>query len=221
MPRPHEDLERHTPVDHRADGLPITFAPGTWCAIEIAHVAAERAGAAISTYETLIEKARASSAKARSAAVFRSSNKRRVIALVGLDGHEGYRHIKSAWDDHHLFAERHAVTESGSLSLYQVVASAGEVLIDPASKEAYGFERLAREPERVRKLIAPIVAAQGFRGVFVFGADDASASAILYRFEHSQDFDSFRASSAALDILGPLNASGETAYTVHPVKTFV
>ena len=42
MTRPHEDLERHTPTDHRPGGVPVTFAPGTWCAIDIAHVKADR-----------------------------------------------------------------------------------------------------------------------------------------------------------------------------------
>ncbi len=220
MTRPHEDLERHTPVDHRPGGLPVTFAAGAWCAIEVAHVEADRVGAAISTYETLIEKARTSSAKAHAAAVLRSVNNRRVIALIGLDGHEGFRHIKSAWDDHHLFAERHDVAESGSLALYRLAASAGDVYIDPTCKDAYAFERVAREPERARELIEPIVAARGFEGALVFGGDGASASAIVYRFGHSEEIDSFRASSAALSILGPLGATGETLYAVHPVKTF-
>ena len=58
MARPHEDLERHTPVDHHPGGPPIEFAVGAWCAIVIAHVKAERVEAALSSYETLIEKAR-------------------------------------------------------------------------------------------------------------------------------------------------------------------
>src|ERR1700681_818925 len=107
MPRPHEDLERHTPTDHRPGGPPIGFAQGAWVAIDVAHVKADRVGAGISAYETLIEKARKSSMKARSAVVLRSVNNRRVIALVEIEGHEAFRHLKSAWDDHHLKAERH------------------------------------------------------------------------------------------------------------------
>ena len=103
MPRPHEDLERHTPTDHRPGGVPIGFPQGVWVAIDVAHVKADRVGAGISAYETLIEKARKSSSmKARSAVVLRSANNRRLIALVEIEGHEAFRHLKSAWDDHHL-----------------------------------------------------------------------------------------------------------------------
>jgi hypothetical protein len=220
MPRPHEDLERHTPTDHRPGGPPIGFAQGAWVAIDVAHVKADRVGAGISAYETLIEKARKSSMKARSAVVLRSVNNRRVIALVEIEGHEAFRHLKSAWDDHHLKAERHAVAESSSLALYRVAASDGDTSFDPASKDAYAFEHVTRAPERVRALSIAIAAAQGFRGVLVFGSDDASASAIVYRFEHSAELDAFRESAAAVQVLGPVGASGETVWAVRPVKTF-
>jgi hypothetical protein len=220
MPRPHEDLERHTLTDHRPGGPAVAFAPGAWCAINVAHVKADRVGAGISTYETLIEKARTSTAKARAAVVLRSVNNRRVIALIAINGHEAFRHLKSAWDDHHLNAERHAVAESSSLALYQLAVSAGDASFDPASKDAYAFEHVAREPERVGALIAAIGAAQGFRGTLVFGSDDASASAIVYRFEHSGEVDAFRESAAARQVLGPVGASGESISAVHPVRTF-
>lgn len=220
MPRPHEDLERHTPVDHRPGGPPVTFPPSAWCAIEVAHQPAERARAEVATYETLIEKARTSPAKARAAAVFRSVNARRVVALVELGGHEGFRHLTAAWDEHHMVAERHAVADSGSLGLYQLAASAGENTIDPETKDAYAFERVARDPHRVRDLIAPLARARGFRGALVFGSDDGTASALVYRFERSEEFDAFRASAAALDVLGPAGEAGETLFAVHPVKTF-
>jgi hypothetical protein len=220
MTRPHEDLERHTPTDHRPGGVPITFAPGTWCAIDVAHVKADRVNAGISAYETLIEKARTSAVKAHGAAILRSVNNRRVIALIGINGHDAFRHLKTAWDDHHLSAERHAVAESSTLALYQVAASGGQATIDPASKDSYAFEHVARDPNHVRALIAATGAVQGFRGLLVFGTDDATASAVVYRFEHAAQLDAFRQSAAAQQILGMVGDMGETASPVHPVKTF-
>jgi hypothetical protein len=220
MPRPHEDLERHTPVDHRTGGPPIALAPGTWCAIEVAHLAADRIDAGVAAYETLIERARTSAAKAHAAVVFRAANGRRVIALVSLDGHERFRHLAAAWDDHHLEAEHRAVAESASLLLYRMVESAGDAQLDPASTDAYAFERVAREPARVRGLVATLAPVRGFRGVSIFGREDDAASAIVYRFEHAADVTEFRASAAAIDILGEVGASGETLDAVHPVKTF-
>jgi hypothetical protein len=220
MPRPHEDLERHTFTDHRPGGPPVTFAPGAWCAIDIAHMRADRLGAGISTYETLIEKARTSSTKAGAAVVLGSVNRRRVIALIGITGHEAFSHLRSAWDDHHLNAQRHAVAESSSLVLYRLAASAGDASLDPASHDAYAFEHVAHGPERAQALITAIAAAPGFRGALVFGSDDASASAIVYRFEHGAELDAFRDGAAAQQVLGPVGASGESISAVHLIRTF-
>jgi hypothetical protein len=220
MTRPHEDLERHAPTDHRPGGVPVTFAPGTWCAIDVAHVKADRVNAGISAYETLIEKARTSAVKAHGAAILRSVNNRRVIALIGINGHDAFRHLKTTWDDHHLSAERHAVAESSARARYQVAASGGQATIDPASHDSYAFEHVARDPNQLRVLTAAIGAAQGFRGLLVFGTDDARASVVVYRFEHAGQLDAFRQSAPAQQILGPVGDMGETASPVHPVKTF-
>jgi hypothetical protein len=219
MPRPHEDRERHTDVDHRPGGPLIQFPPGGWYAIEIVHVKKDRVDAALSAYETLIEKARTSAAKAHAAAIFRSVNDRRVIALIQLGGHDAFRHLSAAWDDHHLTAEHRAVAESSSLALYQLSASAGETILDPGSTDAYAFEHVARAPEHVRTIVGTIAAAEGFLSALVFGTDDATASAVVYRFVRAANLEAFRQSPAAQQILGPVGASGETLAAVHPVKT--
>jgi hypothetical protein len=216
--RPHEDRERHTSVDHRPGGLPITYAPGTWCAIDVVHVKAERADAAISTYETLIEKAQTSAAKAQVAAVLCSANHRRVIALVGLEGHSAFAHLTSAWDAHHLYAEHRAVAESVALALYQVKEIVGEIPIDPGSHDIYAFERTAADPVQVATLIEPLTATANFLGALVFGGDTGGA-AILYRFQHAADIDEFRAGAAARKVLGT-GSTGDAEFAVHPVKTF-
>jgi hypothetical protein len=218
--RPHEDLQRHTPADHRPGGAPVTFAPGAWCAIDIAHMRGDRVDAGTSTYETLIEKARASSTHARAAVVLSAVNKRRVIAVIGIEGHDAFRHLQSAWDDHHLYASRHAVAESSSLALYRVAASAGDPSLDPVSTDAYAFEQVAHGPDHTRGLIPAIASAANFRGALVFGSDDASASAIVYRFVHAADLDAFRQGAAARQILGSVGATGESSSGVRIVRTF-
>jgi hypothetical protein len=186
----------------------------------VAHVKADRVSAGISAYETLLEKARSAPAIARTAVVLRSVNSRRVIALTELSGHESFRHLESAWDHHRLAAERHAVAESSSLALYRLMDSAGEGSFDPASEDAYAFEHVARGPELARALVAGSASIRGLRGALVFGSDDASSSAIVFRFEHSGEFDTFRASVAAQQALGPIGASGESVFAVRPVRTF-
>lgn len=215
MTRPHEDLQRHTPTDHRAGGVPIRFAADAWCAIDIAHLKAERADAGIAAYETLIEKARR-----RLAVVLRAVNKRRVISILEIEGHEAFRHLQSAWDDHHLVATRHDVAESSTLSLYRVAGAAGDPAIDPLTKDSWAFEHVSRHADRVDAIVKAISSAEGFGGVLVFGYDDLSAAAVLYRFTHAAQFLAFRASAPAQQILGPVAASGDTLTAVRPVRTF-
>ncbi|HMD01465.1 MAG TPA: hypothetical protein VKG44_00745, partial [Candidatus Baltobacteraceae bacterium] len=220
MPRPHEDLQRHTATDHRAGGPTIAFPAASWCAIEVAYVVAERAPAGVASYETLIEKARASTPKAHEAAVLRSHNQRRVIALLHLDGHEAFRHLSAAWDDHHVFAERHAVAESRSLALYRLSAALGEPAFDPSSTDAYAFEHILSSVERVRSIGPSLAAVTNFRGASIFGTDDDRASAIVYRFVHAEDIEAFRVAPETQRVLGPIGEPGETFYPVHVVRTF-
>jgi len=220
MPRPHEDLQKHTLVDHKSGGSLVSFPAGAWCAIDVSNVTAARVDAGLSSYETLIEKARTSAAKAGKAAILRSDNNRRVIVLLQINGHDAFRHLSAAWDDHHLKAERHAVAESRSLVLYRLTASAGDVFLDPDTKDAYAYEHLARDVESVRNLAGPVASAQGFRGVSIFGTDDASASVILYRFEHAADIVTFRETQAAEGILGASGSGGDAFQPVRVVKTF-
>ncbi len=206
MSRPHEDIRHHTPTDHRTGGPGTVFAQATWWAIAVVHVTAQRAAAALASYETLVEQARGSTAKGREAALLESHNRRRVIAFLNLDGHEAFRRLTAAWDEHHLLAERHAVDESHSLELYRVVTTGGEAAIEPASTDAYAFEHVAAI-ERIEALVADVVAAPAFRGVVIF-ANDAGAHMILYRFANAEAIETFRATP------------GAERYPVRPVRTF-
>jgi hypothetical protein len=207
MSRPHEDRQRHTATDHHAGGPAIVFAPGAWWAIAVVHVTAERADAAIASYETLVEKARTSAARVHEAASLRSQNHRRVIVLLHLDGHEAFRHLGAAWDDHHLVAQRHDVAESRSLTLYRLAANLGDAAIDPASTDALAFEQFSDNLERMQAVTSSIAAAPGFRGASTLRSDDDSTAAIVYRFANVEEVGAFRAS--------------ETLYPVHVVRTFV
>jgi hypothetical protein len=218
LPRPHEDLTHHTLVDHRRGGPPIAFAAQSWCAIEIARITPERIDAALSAYETLIEQARASSLKTGSAAVLRTVDRRRVVTLLEVDGHDGFRRLASAWNDHHVSAGHRSVAESSALALYQVTASTGDDALDPGSRDAYAFEHVSCTPDVAGRLLASVTSAAGFRGMLIFGRSDGLATALVYRFEHFGQIDVFRAEAGVLDILA---AAGDSFAMAYPVKTFV
>jgi hypothetical protein len=200
MTRPHEDLQRHTTTDHRSGGPVIPFSAPSWWAIAVVNVREDRADAGVASYETLVEKARSGAPKVSEAAILLSHNRRRVIAMLHLEGHDAFGHLVAAWDDHHLAAERHDVAESLNLGLYRLVTVTGEATLDPTSHDVYAFEHMAVD--------AANSAPAGVRGTAVFDADDGRARAIVYRFEHLEQIEATR-------------APGETLYAVKPVRTFV
>ncbi len=220
MSRPHEDRERHTLVDHRPGGSPATFPAGSWVAIGIARVTAERNDACIAAYETLIEKARTSNIHADPAVVFASQNGRRAVTLVGLRGHEGFRHLAAAWDDHHRNAQHRVIAESVSFALYEVAASIGAADIDSASHDAYTYERVERPISRVSELFASLSPAPEFRGATVLHGDVDVATVIVSRFASIAAYDSFRTGREARNVLGSAGEPGDASFEIHPRKTF-
>jgi hypothetical protein len=219
LSRPHEDRERHTLVDHRPGGSPVEFAAGSWVALGIARVKAERNDACVSAYETLVEKARTSNVHAAPAAVFASDNGRRVVVMVGLRGHEGFRHLEAAWDDHHRNAQHRAIAESVSFALYEVEAGTGSAAIDPESHDAYVYERVDRRVTRVPELFASLGASLEFRGATVFHNDGATATVVLSRFAHVAAYEVFRGGRDAINVLGSAADASDTSFAVHPRKT--
>lgn len=219
LSRPHEDRERHTLVDHRTGGSPAVFAAGSWLAIGVARVKAERNDACIAAYETLVEKAGTSNVHAGPAAVFASQNGRRVVVMVGVRGHDGFRHLAAAWDDHHRSEQHRVIAESVSFALYEVAASVGASDIDPASHDVYVYEHLERPVPRAFELFSSLGDQTDFRGATVFHSDGSAATVVLSRFAHLAAYDAFRSSRGAMNALGPVGESGEASVAVHPRKT--
>ncbi len=219
MSRPHEDRERHTLVDHRPGGVPVTFRLGSWLAIGTARVKAERNDACVAAYETLAEEARTSNVHAGPAAVFASVNGRRVVTMVGVRGHDGFHHLTAAWDDHHRNAEHRVIAESVSFALYNVAATIDAADIDSASHDVYTYECVGRPVSRVCDLFSSLGAAPDFRGATVCHDDGDTATVILSRFAHVAAYNVFRTSREAVNVLGSLGEPGEAVFTVHPHKT--
>lgn len=219
MSRPHEDRERHTLVDHRPGGVPVIFPAAGWLAIGTARVKAERIDACVSAYETLAEQARTSNVHAGPTAVFAAANSRRVVTMVGVRGHDGFRHLTAAWDDHHRHAEHRVIAESVFFALYEVVASIAAADIDPSSHDIYMYERVARPVTRVCDLFSSLGDAPDFHGATVCHDDSDTATVILSRFAHVAAYELLRTSRDAVNALGSPNEAGETSFVVHPRKT--
>jgi hypothetical protein len=220
LSRPHEDLERHTLVDHRPGGDPVTFATGSWLVIGVARVKAERNDACIAAYETLIEKAGRSNVHAGPSAVLAAHNGRRVVTLVGVRGHDGFRQLASAWDDHHRDAQHRAIAEGVSLDLYEVGSAIGVADIDPSSHDALVYEHLDRPAPNVSALFAATAASATFRGALILHRDDGAATVILSRFARLAEYERFRASRDESNALGPADRLGATSFPVHATRTF-
>jgi hypothetical protein len=219
LSRPHEDRERHTLVDHRPGGSPVAFSAESWVAVGVAGVKAERTDACLSAYETLVEKARTSNAHAGPAALLASGDGRRVVILLGVAGHEGFRHLAAAWDDHHRVAQHRDIAEALSLALYEVVANVGSAGVDPAAHDVTQYERIDKPLPRASEVFTALRRAPDFRGATVLRKDGATATLILSSFAHAAAYESFRASDEAVAVLGPVGQPGDTNFPVHARKT--
>jgi hypothetical protein len=219
LARPHEDREKHTLVDHRAGGSPVAFAPGSWVAIGVAHVKADRNDACVAAYETLVEKARTSNVHANPAVIFASQNERRVVTMVGVQGHDGFRHLSAVWDDHHRNDQHRVISESVSFALYKVVAHTGNADVDPAAHDAYVYERAERAVPNVAELFSSLNTSLDFRGAMVLYDDSASATVVVSRFTHIADYDTFRAGPEPTKLLGAPGEPGTTSFQIRPRKT--
>ena len=220
MSRPHEDRQRHTLVDHRPGGLPMTFPNGSWLAIGVGRVKAARSDACVAAYETLVEKAQTSNVHADSAVILTSYNGRRVVTMVGVRGHDGFRHLAAAWDDHHRFAQHRAIAESVSLGLYEVVASVGNPAIDPASHDTFVYEQFEHPVPNIVELFTSSEASPEFRGALILHGDDGRATVAIARFVNGESYETFRTSRASANALGSEDQSVTTSFPVHPVRTF-
>ncbi len=219
MSRPHEDRERHTLVDHRPGGTPITFPSGRWLVLGVAHVTVDRIDACVSAYETLVEQARAHM-DAGPAAIMSSVDRRRVLAMVAVRGHDGFRRLSAAWDDHHRSAQHRAIATSVSLGLYEVATALGFADIDPESHDTFVYEHFERALTSVSDLFVTIDDRANFRGATIFHSDDGARTAILSRFAHAAAYEEFRSSRRAVNALGSPGQSGSSSFAVHPLKTF-
>ena len=186
----------------------------------VARVKAERSDACVAAYESLVEKAQTSNVHAGPAAIFTSHNGRRVVTMVGVRGHDGFRHLAAAWDDHHRFEQHRAIAESVSLGLYEVVGSIATADVDPVSHDAFVYEQFDRPVPNVTELFASIDAAAEFHGATILHGDDGRATVILSRFAHLAGYEAFRTSRGAANALGATDESATTSFQVAPARTF-
>jgi hypothetical protein len=212
----------HTPVDHRAGGppLPVHAGPTQWTAIELVHVRSDRAQAAVAASETLIVLL-GKEVAVQAAAIFLSGHERRVANFVWLTGHDAYAKLQHAWDAHHLEREHREAVEKRDLSMCRVYATAGDPTIEPGSHTVMAIERLGLNPSKVVEVLKLIETSrpQGFVGAAVFGADDATRSYLMHRWEHKEDLAAFR-SGPATRVIGPAGETGDAFELYQAVRTF-
>jgi hypothetical protein len=186
----------------------------------VARVKAERSDACVAAYESLVEKTRTSNVHAGPAVVFSSHDRRRVLTLVGVRGHDGFRQLAAAWDDHHRFEQHRAIAESVSLGLFEVAASVAAADVDSASHDVFVYEQVERPVADVAGLFASAGASPDILGATILHGDDDRTAVILARFAHLDAYEAFRAGRGAANVLGPADGFGSTSFQVKPTRTF-
>jgi hypothetical protein len=213
----------HTPVDHREGGPALTLhaGPTEWAAVELIHVRADRAPAAVAASQTLIELLD-KEVDMRSAAIFVSKHQRRVASFVWLPGHEAYSKLQHAWDEHHLEREHREAMEKRDLSLCRVSAISGDPTIGPGTHTVWAIEKLALNASRAADILMVIEQSRptGFVGAVLFSADDGTHSYLAHRWEHKESQEAFRGSPAAIQAIGPAGQTGDAFELYQPVWSF-
>jgi hypothetical protein len=142
------------------------------------------------------------------------------VTLVGVRGHDGFRHLAAAWDDHHRFAQHRVVAESVSSGLFEVAAAVADAEVVPGAHDAYVYEQFERPVPGARDLFASSEVSAEFRGATILHGDDGRATVILARFAHIAAYEAFRAGRDAANALGAADGSGTTSFQITPTRTF-
>ncbi|HTW85454.1 MAG TPA: hypothetical protein VMD91_15400 [Candidatus Sulfotelmatobacter sp.] len=130
----------HTTVDHRPGGLDVDIeASSAWIAVGVFDAKAGREPAVLSSVETMIEQF-ARERPVPSAFVMASRDGHRVVAFLWLAGHDAFRALQSAWDQHHLHLAREDKAESMRLALCHCTATSGDPLFEIGTTEVVTFE---------------------------------------------------------------------------------
>jgi len=213
----------HTPVDHRAGGpsVPVHASAAQWTAIDLVHVRADRAPAAVAASETLVELF-AKEAPVQAAAIFVSHHQRRVATFVWLSGHGDFAKMQHAWDAHHLEREHREAVEKRDLSLNRVIGTAGDPTITPGSHTVLAIERLALSGAKAAEALRVIEQTRpdGFVGAAVFGADDGTHCYLMHRWQHKENVAAFRDSAEAVRAIGPVGPTGDAYELYELIRTF-
>lgn len=145
MPRFHQGTtttrERpHTNVDHREAGPDVELtASNAWVAVAEFDTKSDRQRAVVSSLETRIELFRRERHVA-SSFVMSSRDGHRVVALLWISGHDDFRSLQSAWDQHELPLARRDKAESSRLLLCRCTATSGDPTFAVNGSDILTFE---------------------------------------------------------------------------------
>ncbi len=161
----------HTDVDHKSGGPDVELADAKgWVAVAEFDVKPDRQQAEISALETRIELFRHERHVGPSF-VFASRDKHRVGAFLWLGGHDAFRSLQSAWDQHAQHLARTDKAESGKLFLCTCRSTTGNPTFEVEGSDVVTFDALA--PAAVEAAVADAARETTVLGTALL-ADDTS-----------------------------------------------
>jgi hypothetical protein len=166
-----DHVRPHTGVDHRSIGPDVELADAKgWVAVAEFDVKPDRQQAEISALETRIELFRRER-HVESSFVFASRDKHRVGAFLWIDGHDAFRSLQSAWDQHAQHLARTDKAESGRLFLCTCKSTTGNPTFEVEGSDVITFDALA--PAAVGEAVAYAASESAVLGTALL-ADDTS-----------------------------------------------
>ncbi len=138
-----DHVRPHTNVDHRETGPDLALAAsGAWIALAEFHTKPDRQHAAIAAAETRIELFQRER-HVTSALVMASNDGHRVVALLWIGGHDDFRSLQSAWDQHQQHLAHTDKAASWKMWLCRCTATSGDPTFEVGGPEVVTFENLS------------------------------------------------------------------------------
>jgi hypothetical protein len=169
----------HTDVDHRSAGPDVDIAEAKgWVAVAEFGVKPDRQQAEISALETRVELFRRERHIGASF-VIASRDKHRVGAFLWLGGHDAFRSLESAWDQHALHLARTDKAESSKLFLCTCKSTTGNPTFEVEGSDVVTFDALA--PAATEAAVAEAARETTVLGTALLGDDTSEHFFLLTR----------------------------------------
>jgi hypothetical protein len=184
--------------------------PARFISIDDAHIREDRTYAMLTALRTLYSELQQPGILQTVSLV--GFHRRRVLTLSWITGHDVFAHMRSAWNDHRLYAEHRDIAEERTLDIFRAVRVNGQAEIDETDTYANAFLSVRAAPvdmsaflKSAHSLLDTVDGPSGLKGAALFTNDDDSHAVLFTRFGDRHETEKF-VHAARLHVVLPQTA---------------